>query len=151
MDGTPTGVRQRPGWPVTAVLLLTLAWLAALVLIAYLYVGVGFESWSAHFGDDDEAARADRVRRSYALAMYFCLTLFVGPALTTTVAAVGGLRRTAIGYGVVAGLLAGLALAGCALTARDADRGRQAPTPPPPSPVEYCVPISGSENRCPGG
>ncbi|MEV7229172.1 DUF6234 family protein [Polymorphospora sp. NPDC051019] len=147
MDGMPTGVRQRPGWPGAAVLLLTLAWLAALVLVAYLYIGVGLESWAASYNDADEAAAADRVQRSYTLAMYFCLTLFVGPVLTAVVAAVGGLRRTAIGYGVVAVPLAGLALAGCALTVRDADPGPQAPPPPP----GHCVPLSGSDNRCPGG
>jgi hypothetical protein len=140
---TDAGVRARPAWPPAAVTLLTFLWVAGLLLALYQLFAVGMEQWADRSGGA-EVGGAALDRRSDRWGSIFLAVLAGGPVVTAVVAAVGGLRKTAIGYGVLAVPLIGFAL----VVASNLHRDEPAPPPAPPG---HCVEHSGGDTRCPGG
>jgi len=135
---TETSVRPavRPAWPPLTVGLLTVVWVFGLFATAVQWMGA---AWLAG-GSDVGAAAQDRPGM---LAGRFAAILIGGPVLVTIIAIAGKLRKTALTYGVLAGLGVVIVLF-AAVASRDE----------PPAPVQrptHCVELSGGDTRCPGG
>jgi hypothetical protein len=131
---TETAVRPAapPIWPPLTVGLLTVAWVFGLFVTAVQWMGA---AWLA-------GASAGAQDRPGMLAGRFAAVLIGGPVILTVIAIAGKLRKTALTYGVLAGL--GLVLV---LVATAASR-EQPPAAPAPT---HCVELSGGDTRCPGG
>ncbi len=135
---TETSVQRAapPIWPPLTVGLLTVAWVFGLFATAVQWMGA---AWLAS-GSDVGAAAQDRPGM---LAGRFATILIGGPVVLAIIAIAGKLRKTALTYGVLAGLGVVLVLF-AAVASRDE----------PPAPVQqptHCVELSGGDTRCPGG
>jgi hypothetical protein len=135
---TETRVRPAapPIWPPLTVGLLTVGWVFGLFATALQWMSA---VWLA--GSSDVSAAAHD--RPGMLAARFAAVLIGGPVLLAIVAIAGKLRRTALTYGVLAGL-------GVVLVLFAAAASRDEPPAPAPQPT-HCVELSGGDTRCPGG
>jgi xanthine/uracil permease len=131
---TETSVRPAapPVWPPLTVGLLTVVWVFGLFVTAVRWMGAAWLAGSSDAAQD----------RPGLLAGQFAAVLIGGPVILTIIAIAGKLRKTALTYGVLAGL--GVVLV---LLAMAASREPSAPAPQP----THCVELSGGDTRCPGG
>jgi hypothetical protein len=134
-----TAVLTRRRWTVPALALLTVAWVAALVVIQQLGYLLRVDRINTRQSESYEA-----LRETYHYAQVFIVALVAGPALAWAIALVG--RRRVLAF-VTGGLLL-VSLPVALLIQREADQRWNPPPPPPPG---RCVVYSGSVNRCPGG
>jgi hypothetical protein len=131
-------------WAPTAVALLTIVWVLAVLALAWRCFGIGLEGWA-----DDQtyggAHSAGQHRKAAAAVLLLAGVAAGGPALIAVVAFSGRMTRAGAVYVALAIALGALALPAVAL----ADRTRT-PSPPPPSGPTICQEHSGGDNRCPG-
>ncbi len=135
-----TETRLRPAappiWPPLTVGLLTAVWVFGLFATAVQWMGA---VWLA--GSSDVSAAAQD--RPGMFAGRFAAVLIGGPVVLAIIAIAGKLRKTALTYGVLAGL--GVVLVLFAVAA-----SRDEPPAPAPQPT-HCLELSGGDTRCPGG
>ncbi|SRR6266511_1279322 len=132
-------------WAPTAVVLLTIVWVLAVLALAWRCFGIGLQGWA----DDQTYGGADSAelrRRAAAAVLLLAGVAAGGPALIAVVAFVGRMTRAGAVYLALAVALGMLALPAAA----EADH-RPTPPPPPPSGPAICQERSGGDNRCPGG
>ncbi|WP_091608437.1 DUF6234 family protein [Micromonospora mirobrigensis] len=124
--------------------LLVLLWVGGLLALGWWLFTIGMEQWAASYSPGD-AGSADLGRRASDAAVFLGLLAAGGPLLIALVASEMRLRRTAIGFLVLAVAVGVPALALGAVAYRD-------PSPPPPATtVPGCRELSGGDTRCPGG
>lgn len=111
---------RHPGWK-AAIIVLTVVWLAAIAALVWLVFEAGLWLWAESYDEDQGSLRAaeqlDRLRAVGSL--WLAAVMVGGPVAIAIVARAGKLRRTALIYLLVAGLLALPAVAMVFDTTRD--------------------------------
>ncbi|MEV4622088.1 hypothetical protein AB0J74_25680 [Asanoa sp. NPDC049573] len=133
-----TGVVRRR-WTAPALVMVAVAWVAALVIIQQVGYLLRVDRINNGQPLSDEGMRA-----TYHRAQLFAVVLVAGPGLAWAIALAGGRRLLAY---VTGGLLL-LSIPVALLIQREADQRWNPPPPPPPG---TCVEYSGGANSCPGG
>lgn len=142
MAVSSTDSRRAP----SAVALLTLAWLAAVLALLWWLIGIGLESWADT--NSDQASRVAQRQREGAYATLLLAGVALGGLLTIAVIAFAGrLSKTGVVYLGLAILLGVILCPAAGAAYREIY-----PPPPPSTPAPGgCQEYSGGEARCPGG
>jgi hypothetical protein len=139
IDDTP---RLRRQWAGAAVVLVTALWLLGMAVVVYLSLVAAMSP-----GTHQEGGADDLGRDAWHMSIWLAAVTVGGPVLAAGIARTGGLVKTAVGYGVLAALLAVpatvLVLGAHPGTPRTADEPARAP--------QACQERSGGDSHCPGG
>ncbi|HEX6685995.1 MAG TPA: hypothetical protein VF062_24675 [Candidatus Limnocylindrales bacterium] len=128
-----------------AVGLLSIAWVVAIVALVGWLFSIGLSQLADSYDAGSEAT-AGHLARSAKAGLWLAAVLAVGPVCLAALARAARMRRTFIGFVVLAGLLVPVGAVGAAGMWRTLH-----PTAPPPSAPAHCVEFSGGNATCPGG
>lgn len=145
--GTDSGRTRRAGSanPSSVVALLTVGWLLAVVVLTWMWFGLGMEGWAYQHSNSGQLS-AELAARIARVSLWLAGIGAGGPALIAVVAYFGGMVRTSVVYLMLAMVLVVPAYR----IAGPAYRTLNPPGPPPPAPT-HCVEYSGGDTKCPGG